>query len=841
MDAIVASLPPATVADLAGLCPREAAESVASFLTRETASGSTLFAETVAPLTDPAGPASKSARRAAEFKARARDAFVRNRFEEALQHVTTALTFAPDDARRAAPRASPPEEESVPSRASTPTPGSLRNDRAAVLLRLAAEHKSEAQDRLLFATFARLALRDASVAVTSNPKCAKARLRVGVAARALEEIETATSAFRDALRLISTNDPARVSIAKRLAEAERALSKTPKSVATRSVAASGVTTIENTTNRVDKQKKVDVRLTPDAGLGVFASKTRNGGLEPGDVVIEDEPAVASVLNKAFRATRCHFCHRAVSVAPTPCRFCVVSIYCDETCRDSDVAHNSLECGENDSGCWWMALPAETRLATRLVFFSGGEDTRTTPLHRRWADFDADARARLAATAVVASFCVRRGRKSADLSKKDFSPGAVLEATCVVLGNAFAVKSCGSHPSRVASATTPDPRSAEVTRLADLVASLDPKKNPHPTPAAYLDAWQILSEEAQPVALATFAKTSRLNHSCDPNAHVELALGPPIPIRPNSGSGPEPSFHVRATTRATRRCAPHEELRVSYGPVLGSAPSETRRERLNASHGFVCACDGCLREKNKNAEEPFFSRIESGDDDAIMRRWDDTIDDARLAFESCDDDTSALNPDSAQTKEKHLRRLEAIISAMRAMCADAIQRDDVRDSAFFYRVRKTLAEALDARALGLVTVAAVCEAASSAREALDILVLDLGYPEGDSLTIALERARVAALELACGDDGSPRKREKNAMALLRRARLVLTAALGGGTDDTAFSKTSLSFSLPSDSACSSCADGSLERRALFVVDALLASRSERDASGEDETGALYELD
>jgi len=840
MDAIVASLPPATVADLAGLCPREAAESVASFLTRETASGSTLFAETVAPLTDPAGPASKSARRAAEFKARARDAFVRNRFEEALQHVTTALTFAPDDARRAAPRASPPEEESVPSRASTPTPGSLRNDRAAVLLRLAAE-RLEAQDRLLFATFARLALRDASVAVTSNPKCAKARLRVGVAARALEEIETATSAFRDALRLISTTDPARVSIAKRLAEAERARSKTPKSVAASSGVTSGVTTIENTTNRVDTQKKVvDVRLTPDAGLGVLASKTLNG-LEPGDVVIDDEPAVASVLNKAFRATRCHFCHRAVSVAPTPCRFCVVSIYCDEACRDSDVAHNNLECGENDSGCWWMALPAETRLATRLVFFSDGEDTRTTPLHRRWADFDADARARLAATAVVASFCVKRGQKSADLSKekKDFSPGAVLEATCVVLGNAFAVKSC-SHPSRVASATTPDPRSAEVTRLANLVASLDTKKNPHPTPAAYLDAWRVLSEEAQPVALATFSLTSRLNHSCDPNAHVELALGPLMPTRPNSGSGPEPSFHVRATTRATRRCAPHEELRVSYGPVLGSAPSETRRERLNASHGFVCACDGCLREKN--AEEP--SRIESGDDDdAITRRWDDTIDDARLAFESCDDDTSALNPDSAQTKKKHLRRLEAIISAARAR-ADAMQRDDVRDSAFFFRVRKTLAEALDARALGLVTVAAVCEAASSAREALDILTRDLGYPEGDSLTIALERARVAALELACGDDGSSRKREKNAMALLRRARLVLTAALGGGTDDAAFSKTSLSFSLgESDSACSSCADGSLERRALFVVDALLASRSEAegDASGEDETGALYELD
>jgi hypothetical protein len=80
-----------------------------------------------------------------------------------------------------------------------------------------------------------------------------------------------------------------------------------------------------------------------------------------------------------------------------------------------------------------------------------------------------------------------------------------------------------------------------------------------------------------------------------------------------------------------------------------------------------------------------------------------------------------------------------------------------------------------------------------------------------------------------------------MALLRRARLVLTAALGGGTDDAAFSKSSLC--LRSDWACSSCADGSLERRALFVVDALLASRSEEDASGDDENenGALYELD
>ena len=52
----------------------------------------------------------------------------------------------------------------------------------------------------------------------------------------------------------------------------------------------------------------------------------------------------------------------------------------------------------------------------------------------------------------------------------------------------------------------------------------------------------------------------------------------------------------------------------------------------------------------------------------------------------------------------------------------------------------------------------------------MLVGSLGYPEEDSLTVALERARVAALDAACS-------RFEASRADLKRARRVLRAALG----------------------------------------------------------------
>lgn len=831
MDAIVASLPSATVRDLGRLGPREAAESVAAFLARETASGSTLFAETVAPLTDPAGPASKSARRAAAFKAKARDAFARNRFAEALDHLTTALKLAPEENVHSTTR--------VVSSSSTPTAGSLRNDRAAVLLRLASEHDTRENscgsacgsatrsdgERYFASYYARLALRDAAVAAGADALCHKSRLRLGVAARALGRLEVAKSAFRDALGLMAVTDPARRSVERRLAEVEGRTRLSRSDDATGSpgikrnddIAPDAPVSRRTVRNATPKETRtVEVRLVSNGsndtshycGLGVFSTSPR---MDPGDVFgsADGEFASASVPAKSNRSSRCSFCHRALSVAPTPCRACSVSSYCDEACRDKDVAHAKFECGTETSGCWWSVLPSETRLAMRCLAANAGGGDENAPiraLHMRWADFDVDARARLAATAAVASHCATRRREHLAAA---LSPGAVMEATCAVLGNAFAIKS----PSRGGTFSfSPDPRSAEVSRLANLRAALVTiRDDPRRSRGAYLDAWFVLSEEAETVALATFPETSRLNHSCDPNAHVELVLSPGK--KRTTGREYSSPPVVRATTRATRACGVHEELRVSYGPVIGSAPRRARRERLLASHGFVCACEGCLRDDEDEPARGGADVAAVDDDDAA--RWGVVLDDARASF------SSSCDTESAQSA--HLKRLETAIGELRARTNARGDGKMAMEDARSFCERKLLAEALDARALGLVTLSRACacpkrglalveHAASSAREALHVLVNSLGYPEKDSLTVALERARVAALDAACS-------RFEASRADLERARRVLRAALGDSHENEHYDARELGRVV----------DGGLERRALFAVDALLASFSPNDFS------------
>ena len=838
MDAIVASLPSATVRDLGRLGPREAAESVAAFLARETASGSTLFAETVAPLTDPAGPASKSARRAAAFKAKARDAFARNRLAEALDHLTTALKLAPEEKKNI-------HHSTANVRSSTPTAGSLRNDRAAVLLRLASEHDKTTREhahscggsatRSETLNYARLALRDAAVAAAADASCRKSRLRLGVAARALGRLEVAKSAFRDALGLMAVTDPARRSVERRLAEAEGRTRLSRSDDATSSPGIKKIKMKKNdggtkprgaTREGSDREKPketrtVEVRLvsndsdnTSHCGLGVFSTSPR---MDPGDVFgsADGEFASASVPAKSNRSSRCSFCHRALSVAPTPCRACSVSSYCDEACRDEDVAHAKFECGTETSGCWWSVLPSETRLAMRCLAANAGGGDENAPiraLHMRWADFDADARARLAATAAVASHCATRRREHLAAA---LSPGAVMEATCAVLGNAFAIKS----PSRGGTFSfSPDPRSAEVSRLANLRAALVTiRDDPRRSRGAYLDAWFVLSEEAETVALATFPATSRLNHSCDPNAHVELVLSPGK--KRTTGREYSSPPVVRATTRATRACGAHEELRVSYGPVIGSAPRRARRERLLASHGFVCACEGCLRDDEDEDEPTRGGADVAAVDDDDAARWGVVLDDARASF------SSSCDTESAQSA--HLKRLETAIGELRARTNARGDGKTATEDARSFRERKLLAEALDARALGLVTLSRACacqkrglalveHAASSAREALHVLVNSLGYPEKDSLTVALERARVAALDAACS-------RFEASRADLERARRVLRAALGDSHENEHYDARELGRVV----------DGGLERRALFAVDALLASFSPNDFSRNAE--------
>ena len=158
-------------------------------------------------------------------------------------------------------------------------------------------------------------------------------------------------------------------------------------------------------------------------------------------------------------------------------------------------------------------------------------------------------------------------------------------------------------------------------------------------------------------------------------------------------------------------------------------------------------------------------------------------------------------------------------------------DGKMEDARSFRERKLLAEALDARALGLVTLsrtracpkrglAFVEHAASSAREALHVLVNSLGYPEKDSLTVALERARVAALDAACS-------RFEASRADLERARRVLRAALGDSHENEHYDTRELGRVV----------DGGLERRALFAVDALLASFSPNDHSRNAEVAEV----
>ena len=254
--------------------------------------------------------------------------------------------------------------------------------------------------------------------------------------------------------------------------------------------------------------------------------------------------------------------------------------------------------------------------------------------------------------------------------------------------------------------------------------------------------------------------------------------------------------------------------MSYGPVVGSAPRRARRERLRASHGFTCACEGCLRD-DEDAEPPPSrggADVAAVDDDDVAR-WGVVLDDARASFaSSCDTDSA---------RSAHLKRLETAVGELRARTNARGDGKMAKRNARSFRERKLLAEALDARALGLVTLSRACacharglahveHAASSAREALHVLVGSLGYPEEDSLTVALERARVAALDAACS-------RFEASRADLERARRVLRAALGGSHErhDTRELRRVV--------------DGGLERRALFAVDALLASFSPNDFS------------
>ena len=773
MDSFVKSLCAGLVEKLNGLTPHEAAEYVkeALLIQRE-------FRDCIRPIADPHGVASKSRDHATECNRNANELFKSGILENVLFNLNEALRFAPDSTLT--------DKEFI---------ATLRSNRAAMLLKLVELELRKPEKGKDVASntqsLLRFAKRDAESAIASSAHvCAKAFIRLGVASHALGDNVGALDAFQEVLRVLPSSSRARKSVERRL----EVLATLDKQVGHQQKISLDETVTKVSTLTVSINHEVRSSLKC-AGLGVFASLS----IYPGDPIIQHEIAIASVpdsietvngdmRNSKTWKTRCHSCFVPLPIAPIPCRGCCVAMYCDEGCRDADTIHVELEC---KTGCWWVVLPSEIRLAMRCVADAKKEKSEKNEknesirdLHCRWADLDGSTKARLAVASVVATACVY----------PKFGPGEVLEATCAVLGNSFFLK-------RV-----------ECENLRNRLFALTPKAPTQPPEkplrafetVVYHDAYRMLSVEAAPVALVTFLKTSRINHSCDPNAFVEVTK------KKNT---------VVASVRAIREISLNEEVTISYGPVVGQAPATTRRERLVQSHGFYCKCGGCSStdDGTKEIENQVFLTDEGDSRNLEIYRWCLAIDNARTVFSSGEDGDSTQKIHS--TKKQALKQVEQVIKEMRG---------SMLGSKVMTTSSRIFCEALDCRASGLVQIAAVChahrriEAAKSACEALRSL--ETIYPH-DSLTLALERARCAALEAACGFVDSAAWKLKKARETLC---LVLGVPLNGVSDNENSAETIDSWSF--------------ERGALFIVDALLGSfpeiperkEGERIESGDDSS-------
>ena len=611
MDAILSLLSADVVGGLACLTPRDAAQVVQTALRDHTSQGQ--FKHLIAPIADPHGLAGKSHSTARDRKRNADQEFRDGDLALALLNLNQALSLAPHVTRR--------DKILIHTLRSNRSAVLLKlveaNDSRGGMCRAQEEDVSnlESSDHgnrslqasdaggtrkllLLFAERdARRAIELGKELESLHPKdpdqthpsnWAKPFIRLGVALTALGDMDGARDAFQNALRVLPHGRGARNSVETRLerVKKEGQVIDTEPSATNRETERGAVDRIRETTR--DTVKTVNKNSPSSAskktpfvkaslacsGFGLFAS----GKMTKGDSVVSHEPPLAVVPDsrngKAWKRN-CHFCFKPLSIAPTPCRTCCVATYCDDLCRASDTPHREVEC--ETGGCWWVVLPSATRLAMRCVAAAKKErecnpDSSTIfDLHRRWDDLDVSAKARLAVAAVVA--CCASGTR--------FTPGEVLEAPCAVLGNAFAVKrvpSPGLYGETVcdkkrgaggASVSVPDPCGFEKNQMQKLSERLLNLKQKAPLYSriyakespVYHYAWRALTTESHPVALATFPKTSRANHACDPNAFVEI-------LQPEKNNPNHPA--VVASVRAIRDIREGEEIVVSYGPVVGTA-------------------------------------------------------------------------------------------------------------------------------------------------------------------------------------------------------------------------------------------------------------------------------
>ena len=803
------------------------------------------FVRAVDELVDPGGPGGKCAATARRLKREADAALVVGAYDISVRTYNDALRAAPDIPNVVAP---------------------LRSNRAAALLRLAAAAppSSRARHHLL-----RLALGDCDAALTADPSLVRARVRRTVARRALGRVRDAIDDARRVVEHLADRDAPEATrdVARRrletLLEDDSAASEGERGGRPRrrndrgddpargdapaaadddaspsASSASEVLSFHSFTPRAEP------RPTAHAGVGVFATRS----LRPGDAACV-EPAHVAMLRRERSRVACHRCFARAPVAVVPCRGCRLAAYCSETCRDDDADDPGAHAGECGGGCWAAVLPQQIVLARRAVARANANakenananaNASSTKIrdHRdevrrlvprsvfdlaggdaTWRDMGASDRAALATACAVASSCVVAG--------ETVDAGDVAAATSAIRTNAFTVR---TRPSNPASGAHPDPEKYADDAWNALARDLNPR--PSSTTKTFsrrrfLDAWRDMSAEDDVVATALFLSTSRFNHACDPNAHVALEV---IPARTRDETSTEPSKNrgiftsrtrrggvsshrvpVRAVTRVSRPVAAGEALSVSYGPAVGDAPTSERRERLAASHGFVCACVSCV---------DTFSDARRANAYAVDARLAAAVDDARAALHR----VAGSNP----TGEREKPGVSFFHSALReprealARAIDACR----RPSRGFPPLARSLGEAEDCAARLLVASGDVEGAANRAKKAL--ASVEAAYPR-DALAPAMERARVAALIAAAGGDA------KEAKALADAAGTTLRAHVG------------------SDDARGSDATPCAARRAARLVEAIsasLASRIGTDAAngedGEDEREreegeGLYELD
>lgn len=95
------------------------------------------------------------------------------------------------------------------------------------------------------------------------------------------------------------------------------------------------------------------------------------------------------------------------------------------------------------------------------------------------------------------------------------------------------------------------------------------------------------------ASAVYAFVSFINHSCDPNAYLDLRWSD---LRPGSYAATD----GRVSVLALRDLAPGELVHICYGPkaLVQEWPLQRRREYILERHGFVCRCPRCEEEERQ---------------------------------------------------------------------------------------------------------------------------------------------------------------------------------------------------------------------------------------------------